>query len=144
MEAVALKGLVASLLAWLAVATGYPVPPEQPEVYFKPRAEIERVACVGPCPTIVAFSPTDPPNVVYLSDELDVEGNVCDRSVLVHELVHHMQRHVGAYDAYDAEARGHIREMEALRFQNAYLAQHGRRIINFAGRAVGGLGGPYC
>jgi hypothetical protein len=143
METAFLKALVVSLVAWINLHTGYEIPAQQPEVVFVPQVQLARMACTGPCP-ILAWTPRDPRNVIYLVEGLDLEANVCERAVLVHELVHRMQEHAGAFAELAPAARHHMREMEALSVQKTYLAEHGRKLMYTGAFGVMQLSGPYC
>lgn len=143
MDAATLKALVVGLLAWLNVHTGYDIPAQRPVVAFVPQQELVRMACTGPCP-ILAWSPTDSPHVIYLAHGLDPENNTCERAILVHELVHHLQEHAGAFAEYAPTTRNHMREMEALWIQKVYLHEHGRKLHYSGTLAIQGLTGPYC
>lgn len=143
METAFLKALVVSLLAWISSYTGYEIPAQQPEVVFVPQAQLVRMGCVGPC-AILAWTPKEPPDVIYLVEGLDLEADVCERAVLVHELVHQMQEHAGAYADLALAARHHVREMEALSVQRAYLAENGRKLAYTRAYGVIELSGPYC
>lgn len=59
---------------------------------------------------------------VYLRTDLDPEGNVMDRSILLHELVHHRQDASGRFNHLGEAERWHAREREAFAIQRAYLA----------------------
>ena len=50
MEVASMKALVASLMAWVAAHSNYPVPEHPPLVAVVPHSFLERIACTGPCP----------------------------------------------------------------------------------------------
>ncbi len=143
MEIAALKVLVAGLITWIHVTGDIPIPKDRPDVNFVTHAELERSICHKSC-EVLGFSPDDGGAVIYLDQSLDIEHNVCQRSILVHEIVHFMQHRDKSWDKETPVVRSHWREVEALRLQNAYLAQFGRKIFLGPGYAAIGIGYPYC
>ena len=61
-----------------------------------------------------------------LSDELNIEHDLYDRSILLHELVHHVQ-HVNAKfgELHTSCERRAVAEQEAYALQNRYLTTSG-------------------
>ncbi|MGB8275810.1 MAG: DUF6647 family protein [Alphaproteobacteria bacterium] len=144
MDGMAVKTLVVSLLMWLHGNTPFDIPPGQPEVRFVAHTVLEGMACQGrPCP-ILGFSPETEPDHIYLDRTVDVEHKVCERSILLHELVHYLQNHEGRFDDLPLAQRNQAREREALRVQETYLHQQGRGIRFIHGVALRGLAAPYC
>ena len=143
MEVGALKVLVAGLLTWINVHSTLPLPKDQPEVSFLPHNELENVVCHHPC-AVLGFSPDDDSDVIMLDQSLELTKNACDRSILLHELVHFMQRRDKRWSDEKPEVRSHWREMEALEVQRAYLEQFGRNLFITRGFAATGLPYPYC
>jgi len=143
MDAAALKIMAAGLISWIHLQAGLPVPKEPPDIHAVSHAELETTVCGHSC-SVMGFNPDDGSNVVYIENTLDVEKNVCDRGILLHELVHYMQRKADAFDDETPQLRTHLREMEALKVQNAYLSEYGRRIFIGAGFAGTGFSYPYC
>lgn len=143
MDAAALKIMAAGLISWIHLQADLPVPTDPPDIRMVSHAELESTVCGHSC-SVMGFSPDDGTNVVYIENTLDVENNVCDRGILLHELVHFMQRKADEFDDETPQVRSHFREMEALKVQNAYLSQYGRRIFIGAGFAGTGFAYPYC
>ena len=67
------------------------IPP--PEVTFVPQEQLKTLtSCTGGCRNLHGwFSYTH--NAIYMGLDNDVYGNLYDRSVLLHELVHYIQHH---------------------------------------------------
>lgn len=143
MDVAALKLMAAGLLSWIHVQAGLPVPNDPPEIEFISHAEMEADVCRTSC-DVLGFSPHGGGTAIYLDSALDPEKNVCHRGILVHELVHYMQEKSGRFAGEPMQVQRHLREMEALRIQNAYLSQYGRRIYIGTGFAGAGLTYPYC
>ena len=138
-----IKAIAVSLLTWINVNTEYKLPPEIiPEIHIIPASEVQDMVCGKPCPAYAWI--TEKADKIYLSDILKVDEDVCDRTILLHELVHFAQRKTNKFASSPLEERRHLMEMNAIIIQNIYLAEHGRRLIYKNGYAVRGLGKPYC
>jgi hypothetical protein len=135
--------LVASLLVWIHANIRFEVPPGEPQVRFVAHGELERMACARPCP-VLGFTPDGRPDRIFLDRELDVTRDVCERSILLHELVHYIQHRQDRYAELPPVQRDRMREGEALRIQDIYLRQHGRTLYVARGVAARGLAPPYC
>ena len=124
MDPSSLSALVVELFATIQIFAGYPAPQSGPEVHVVPHAVIEEKICLGPCKRIKAFY--HPDWGVYLDESLDLAGDSFDRSILLHELVHHVQHTKGAFELLPSDCeRRNAEEMEAYKVQNRYLASIG-------------------
>ncbi len=115
--------LVAGLFVWINLYTGYDIPDQAPEIVFIDHQQLEAMACQGPCPVLGFY---DPARVIYLDDNLRPDSNLCAQSVLVHELIHFVQRENGQFSGYSAASAWRLREREAHHFQKVFLGYHGR------------------
>jgi len=89
-----------------------------PDVHRVSHAQLEAMACHSSCRVRAFYVPH---LGVFLDDDLDVENDEFAKSVLLHELVHHVQASLGKYDN-DIPCRARQRsEMEAYSIQNDYL-----------------------
>jgi hypothetical protein len=119
MDSVALTALLAKLFVAIHDIGGYPVPDIYPVVHQIPAAELQQKFCKGPCGVKAFYAPNEG---VFIDDSLDVEHDVHARSILLHELVHHVQAVSGRFDAMrNACVRSNSVEAEAYRIQNLYL-----------------------
>lgn len=120
-----------ALLAWLGAESGYAIPAEVPRIEIvSPAVLCERVVTTsepeGPeCRTLAFYRPW----VIVLRE--DVVGDLRDpgaRSVLLHELVHHLQWvsgwWAGDWAACDTRL---LLERQALLLQQRWLVQQGRQ-----------------
>lgn len=114
--------VVTALVFWLLQFTSYPRPETLPTVTRLPHAELEQMACGRPCPVLGLYAGGE---VIYLDDSLDPEHDRWARSVLLHELVHYVQKVNGRYDDMDPCDAYNFREREAYGVQNRYLARIG-------------------
>ena len=119
MDSVAIAALLAELFVSIHDIGGYPVPQVYPEVHQVASAELQQRFCKGPCGVKAFYAPNEG---VFIDSSLDVEHDVHARSILLHELVHHVQSVSGRFDSMrDACVRSNRAEAEAYRIQNLYL-----------------------
>ncbi|MBC8007842.1 MAG: hypothetical protein H7X76_07335 [Prolixibacteraceae bacterium] len=122
MDQSALVTLMVELFAAIRLVSAYPAPPEMPQVTALPKAEIQRRLCDSrPC-NIKAFY--HPEWGVVVDDTLDVQNDSFDRSILLHELVHHLQKTSGKFEVVTSFCSRRIsEELEAYEIQNRYLSR---------------------
>jgi len=117
-----LSSLVAELYAAIHLLAGYAPPTVPPDVYRVPQSQIREQFCRGePCQIKAIYDST---LGVYIDETLDVHGNVFARSILLHELVHHVQATSGKFDLGNSKCvRRNVAEQEAYYIQNRYLME---------------------
>ncbi len=129
MDQSSLSSLVLELFTTIQLLAGYPAPQTDPEIHVIAHAVIEGKICRNQCKRIKAFY--HPDWGVYVDESLDLAGDAFDRSILLHELVHHVQHTAGAFEMLPSNCeRRNAEEQEAYKVQNKYLAAIGdpRRI----------------
>lgn len=129
MDPNALQNLLAELFTAIQLVSAYPLPDSLPAVQVEPAEVMQQRICGRPCPVKAYYHPD---SGVHIDRKLDVFGNAFERSILVHELVHHLQRTTGKFEAVPGFCRRkNAEELEAYMIQNRYLAQQGvsRRAI---------------
>lgn len=117
-----LAHLVMELLLAAEGLTGYQRPAEPPTVVLTSHEALERAACTGPCPVLGWF---DNRHTIYLDDRLDPTGDLRAQSILLHELVHYLQREAGAFPDQPGCEAWASREREAYLVQARWLARQG-------------------
>lgn len=116
-----LAEIVAELLLFAQVITGYAPAEQPPEIIFLEQAELQQQACNNPCEVFGWYPYGDK---IYLDKRLDPIGNLKARGVLLHELVHYLQQRNGAFNGDSACRNWAHKEQEAYRVQGAWLAQN--------------------
>ena len=117
----ALTSLVADLFAAIQLLSSYPPPTVPPQVHRVSQAEISQQFCTTPCQIKAVYDPT---LGVFIDETLDVHNKIFDRSILLHELVHHVQSVSGRFDLGDSAcSRRNTAEQEAYSIQNRYLME---------------------
>lgn len=122
MDQSALVSLMVELFAAIRLVSAYPAPVGLPEIHAVPQFEIQRRLCDSrPC-RIKAFY--HPDWGVIVDDTLDVRNDPFDRSILLHELVHHLQKTTGRFEVAASFCNRRIsEELEAYEIQNRYLSE---------------------
>lgn len=119
MDSLSLSALALQLLMSVHAYSGYPATRSLPEIHQVPLAEIQQRFCHGRCAAQAFYRPGEG---VYIDEAFDLANDEFARSVLLHELVHHVQRVSGAFQKMPSEcARWYAAEREAYTIQNRYL-----------------------
>jgi hypothetical protein len=129
MDQASLSSTVVDLFAAIQLLAGYPAPRDLPEVHLVSQSWIQAEVCVKAC-RVPAFY--DPARGVFIDEKLDLRSDSFSRSILLHELVHHVQAKSGRFEELPGECeRRNAEEMEAYAIQNKYLASIGspRRVM---------------
>ena len=122
MDQSALVSLMVELFAAIRLLSAYPSPASLPELHALPQAEIQRRLCDGRACRVKAYY--HPDGGVVVDETLDFQNDPFDRSILLHELVHHLQKTTGKYEVVTSFCSRRIsEEMEAYEIQNRYLAE---------------------
>jgi len=124
MDQSSLTSLMVELFMAIRLVSGYPSPDGLPQIQRVSVAEMQQRICGGRSCAVKAFY--HPEWGVYVDEALDIQNNAFDRSILLHELVHHLQKTTGKFDAVPNFCiRRHAQELEAYEIQNRYLAYQG-------------------
>lgn len=139
--------IILSLILWISSNTEYLDVSVKPEIEFLKQTELAELACKRPC-EILAYTPKGSKSLIYLSETINPEKNICDKGILLHELIHIFQNKKNIYPDFDEKTRKHMMEMEALVMQNRFLSSYGKKILysnGFAGKFKGtGKNDLYC
>jgi hypothetical protein len=120
--------LILALMTWIAAHTGLPVPDRLPEVVFATHCEIQRLAFAGKrrCSetegAVAAYDHRT--RTIYLPRNWS-QDNVYHVSMLLHELVHHMQAEDGLHMGVPGICPGRDLEQPAYSAQIAWLKEAG-------------------
>ncbi len=127
--------LIVALLIWITSNSDYKNPQKDINVEFLKQSQLSELACKRDC-EILAYTPIEPKYKIYLSDKLNPIDNICDRGILLHEIIHVLQEEQKKFAENDERTRKHLREMEALVNHNIYLSQFGKKILYSNGFAA--------
>lgn len=130
MDAPSLAALVISLTTTVQVLAGYPASKVPIEVQPVPAPALNALVCASFCNAQGAFLAG---RGLFLADHLDPFGDIRDRAVLLHELVHEAQERMGAFADLPPCERRSRREAQAYAVEHAYLGRFGLSGANLAG-----------
>lgn len=123
MDPSSLQPMIVELFTAIQLISGYPMPDTFPEIHQVPVPVMQQKICARPCPVKAFYHPQWG---VYVDEKLDIESNAFDRSILLHELVHHLQRRTGKFEPVRGAChRKNAEELEAYEIQNRYLSLEG-------------------
>ena len=115
-----LSALASDLLLGVLVMLGQE-PLDPPRVEALAPAELQQRVCGRKCRVFAWYSPE---GAIYLDNRLDLKRNIYARSILVHELVHHIQRLQTGRKAQNC-GEWSQRERRAYAIQAHWLKVHG-------------------
>ena len=125
MESTVVVKIAAELMLAAVRLTGYPPADSLPNIHRVAPETVQQMACGRPCRVSALYDST---KGVYISNNFDLDQRFA-RSVLLHELVHHLQRVHGQFGGeQDQCKRAHAEEVEAYWAQNMYLQQYGMQL----------------
>ena len=120
MDKTELLKLAVALYGQLASVSDYSIPDKMPEVHAFPKSIVQDLVCGHPCHIRAFYHP----DFGLVAD--DALGDTpYDRSIILHELVHHAQHITGRFDKLHGCEMRAASEKEAFVIQNRYLMHHG-------------------
>lgn len=137
MDTLELGELVTELFIAIHSLSSYAVPAAMPEIHSVPVEVMQQKICGRSCTVKAFYHPRDG---IYLDEKLEMRTNAFDRSVLLHELVHYVQKTSGRFEKTPGACmRNHLSEIEAYNIQNDYLSS-----VNSPTRAIYAGWRPNC
>jgi hypothetical protein len=116
--------LYAVLLSWAVTLSGYPMPERPADVAKVSHAYLVDQACNGRECKVMGWFP--PGHTIYVDDRLNPKDNLLAASIVVHEMVHHLQHEAGRIDPAKWSCANAIQlEREAYSIQREFLLRYG-------------------
>jgi len=121
---VMMNELYAILLSWAVTLSGYPMPDHPAEVMTVSHAYLVDHACNGRECKVMGWFP--PGRTIYVDDRLKPRDSLLAASIVVHEMVHHLQHEAGRIDPSKWSCENAIAlEREAYAVQREFLLRYG-------------------
>ena len=117
-----LVALLLDLFRAIESISGYPVPAVLPDVHVLPLGALQARVCSWACPVKAFYLRGEG---VFIEESLNFRNDLKARSILLHELVHHVQNLSGRFDSLPGCVAWYAREREAYEIQNEYLRAAG-------------------
>ena len=124
--------IVTTLLNWININTTYDSKKFNVKIIEVSKEEIQNFACKGRCPIISFYKKNEG---IYIT-KMNFENNLCNQSILLHEIIHVLQNETTNFDEYDEKTKKHLKEMDALVNHNIFLSHHGKKILYSNGFAA--------
>lgn len=116
--------LYAILLSWAVTLSGYPMPDQPAEVQTVSHAYLVEHACNGRECKVLGWFP--PGRTIYVDNRLNPADSLLAASIVVHEMVHHLQHEAGRIDPAKWNCENAIAlEREAYAIQREFLLRYG-------------------
>jgi len=126
--------LIMELLRAIHSISGYPVPASLPELHVVPLEQLQARVCSWACPVKAFYLRGEG---VFIEQSLNFRIDAKARSILLHELVHHVQNLSTRFDSLPSCEAWYAREREAYQIQNEYLRAEGVGIRQYMATAPG-------
>ena len=116
------KTLLAFLSTWIIENTEFEKKIVDPEIFFIKKSEMSEKACFSSklCKVKAYYVKK---SGIFLIDSLKPEEDICDRSIILHEMVHHYQKNSGKSFDLDERTMWTLQERQAIFYQNLFLIQ---------------------
>ena len=105
------------LLSWISLNTNYDTRKFDIKILLVSKKEIQEKACGGKCPVIAFLKKNEG---IYIT-KMNFEKNLCNQSILLHEMIHFFQ---------DSKMLNAFREKEAYQLQNKFLEENSNKKLN--------------
>tara|TARA_B100000989_G_scaffold291556_1_gene266165 strand:+ start:1302 stop:1691 length:390 start_codon:yes stop_codon:yes gene_type:complete len=108
------KSLIVFLLSWISDNTSYNAKNFDTKIFLVESEEIQRKACKGKCPIVAFYKKNE---AIYIT-KMDFENSLCNRSILIHEMIHTFQKD---------NMQNVFKEREAYQLQNKFLFEESKK-----------------
>ena len=119
------KSLLIFLSSWIIENTEFSKRIKDPEFFRLTKKEMSEKACFSSKNCRVKAYYVKNTGIYYI-DKLDPENNICDKSIMLHELVHHYQKNDDRVIELDEKTLWTLQERQAIYYQNLFLISQKR------------------
>ena len=123
------NNLLAFLTSWIIGNTEFNKKIDPPEFFSLSQIEMSDKACYSSdnCRVKAYYIKSEG---IYYINELSPEENICDQSIILHEMVHHYQKNSKRSFDLDEATLWTLQERQALYYQNLFLISQKRKNDN--------------
>lgn len=116
------KALLVFISSWIIENTEFEKKIDDPDIFFVTKNQMADKACFSSkkCKVKAYYVQNQG---IYLIDTLNPEEDVCDKSIVLHEMVHHYQKNSGKEFELDQHTLWTLQERQAIFYQNLFLIQ---------------------
>ncbi len=119
------KTLLLFLSTWIIENTEFNEKIESPNLFKLSKKEMADKACFSSDNCKVKAYYVKDSGIFYI-DQLEPENDVCDRSIILHELIHHYQKNNNRAFDLDEKTLWTLQERQAIYYQNLFLISQKR------------------
>ena len=119
------KSLLVFLSSWIIENTEFNKKINDPDFFKLTKREMSDKACFSSNNCRVKAYYVKNAGIYYI-DQLEPEKNVCDKSIILHELVHHYQKNDDRVIELDEKTLWTLQERQAIYYQNLFLISQKR------------------
>ena len=116
------KTIITLLTSWIINETEFNMKIDPPNFFVLNKEEMSDKACFSSKKCRVKAYYVQSEGIYYI-DSLKPNTNICDRSIILHELVHHYQKNQKKSFDLDDQTLWTLQERQAIYYQNVYLYQ---------------------
>jgi|TARA_B100000287_G_C20628020_1_gene778632 hypothetical protein len=119
------ESLIAFLTSWIIGNTEFNEKVAPPKIFMLTKSEMSKKACYSSknCRVKAYYVKNEG---IFLRDNLSPEKNICDKSIILHEMIHHYQKSVDRSFDLDEKTLWTLQERQALYYQNLFLISQKR------------------
>ena len=118
--------LLIFLSSWIIENTEFEKKINNPNFYILTKHEMSEKACFSEKNCRVKAYYVKDSGIFYI-DELDPVDDICDQSIILHELIHHYQKNRDFKIDLDEQTMWTLQERQALYYQNLFLISQKRK-----------------
>ena len=119
------KTLISFITSWIIENTEFAEKVTPPEFFVLNESEMSKKACFSSDNCRVKAYYVKDSGIFYI-DQLEPEKNVCDKSIILHELIHHYQKNNNRSFDLDEKTLWTLQERQAIYYQNLFLISQKR------------------
>ena len=118
--------LLIFLTSWIIENTEFEKKVSNPDFFILTKNEMSKKACFSEKNCKVKAYYVKDSGIFYI-DKLDTVGDICDQSIILHELIHHYQKNREFNIDLDEQTMWTLQERQALYYQNLFLISQKRK-----------------
>ncbi|PDH55940.1 MAG: hypothetical protein CNE97_02530 [alpha proteobacterium MED-G10] len=121
--------LLVFLTSWIIENTEFSKKIDAPQFFALSQTEMSQKACFSSdnCKVKAYYVKSDG---IYFINDMEPEKNICDQSIILHEMVHHYQKNSKRSFDLDERTLWTLQERQAIYYQNLFLISQKRKNDN--------------
>ena len=119
------KTLISFITSWIIENTEFEEKVAPPEFFILSKSEMSEKACFSSdnCRVKAYYVKNEG---IFFRDNLSPEDDICHKSIILHEMIHHYQKNLNRSFDLDEKTLWTLQERQALYYQNLFLISQKR------------------